>query len=175
MADQEDDSQDQDKTDEKPYVRMKREDIQALEQSAAAGKEVPQLQKELAMARAGIDTESKLGKMFFKTYEGDLTKEAIVAEAAEIGLLEKQEEKVEIPAEEKDSTKERQTLNNGATPPGDNPTHPKDVAVAKAKKVLEDGGKYEQAAGAFLTTLVQAHAAGDTRATRTSRDRYDKS
>lgn len=174
MADQNDDSQDQQQTDEKPFVRMKREDIQALEQSAAAAKEVPQLQKELAMARAGVDTESKLGKMFFKTYEGDLTKEAIIAEATEIGLLEKQAEQQSIPADEKDSTKERQTLNNGATPPGDNPTHPKDVAIATAKKVIEDGGKYEQAAGAYLTTLVQAHAAGDTRATRSSRDRYDK-
>ena len=97
-----DDSQDQDQQEEKPYVRMKREDIQAMEQAAQAAKQVPELQKELAMARAGIDTESKLGKMFFKTYEGELTKEAIAAEAQEIGLLERQGEQQEIPAEEKE-------------------------------------------------------------------------
>ena len=73
------------------------------------------------------------------------------------------------------STKERQTLNNGATPPGDNPTHPKELAKANAERVIKEGGKYEQAAGAFLSTLVQAHANGDTRATRSSRDRFDRS
>lgn len=168
-----DDSQDQDQPDEKPYVRMKREDIQALEAAAARAKDMDVVQRELMMTKAGIDTDTPMGKMFFKAYEGDLTKEAIATAAQEIGIIERQTQQQQIPSEEKDSTKERQTLNNGATPPGDNPTHPKDLAKANAKKVLDEGGKFEQAAGAFLTTLVQAHAAGDARATRSSRDRFD--
>lgn len=171
-----DDSQDQtEQGDEKPYVRMKREDIQALEASAARAKDMDAVQRELIMTKAGVDTDTPMGKMFFKAYEGELTKEAVIIAAQEVGIMERQGEQREIPAEEKDSTKERQTLNNGATPPGDNPTHPQELAKANAKRVIDEGGKFEQAAGAYLSTLVQAHANGDTRATRTSRDRFDRS
>ena len=167
------DTQDsEDQNDEKPYVRMKREDIRALEESAARAKEADSLKRELAFAKAGLDTESKLGKMFFNSYEGDLTKEALLAEAQEIGLVEKSTTNPEIPQDERESTKERQTLNNGATPPGDNPVHPKEEAKANAKRVIDEGGKYEQAAGAYVSTLVQRHAAGDTRATRNPNERF---
>lgn len=165
---------DQDQTDEKPYTRMKREDIQALEQAAQKGKDIEGVQRELAMTKAGVDTDSPMGKMFLKAYDGALTKEAVIAAAQEIGLLEKTTSNPDIPKDEKDSTKERQTLNNGATPPGENPVHPKEEAVANAKAVIEQGGKYEQAAGAFLSTLVQRYADGDQRAARNTRDRYNR-
>lgn len=174
MADTETQDTTQETTDEKPYVRMKREDIQALEQAAQKAKDMEGVQRELAMTKAGIDTDTAMGKMFLKAYEGELTKEAVIAAAQEVGLLEKTTSNPEITKDEKDSTKERQTLNNGATPPGDNPTHPRTEAVATAKKVIEDGGKYEQAAGAYLSTLVQRYADGDQRAARNTRDRYDR-
>jgi hypothetical protein len=156
----------------KSYVRMKREDIRALEEAAGKAKQLDQMQKELVFAKAGIDTDSKLGKMLLQTYEGELTKEAIMTEAQEIGLLETQTKNPETTKEERDSTKERQTLNSGATPPGENPVHPRDEAREKAKKVLEEGGKYEHAAGAYLNTLVQRYADGDQRAARNANDRY---
>lgn len=167
-----DDTQDGQQDDEKPYVRMKREDIRALEEAANKAKNMDVLQKELVFAKAGIDTDTKLGKMLLQTYDGDLTKEAIIAEAQEIGLIQGQTKTPEVSSEERQSTTERQTLNNGATPPGENPTHPRDEAVANAKKVIEDGGKYDQAAGAYLSTLVQRFADGDTRAARNTNDRY---
>jgi hypothetical protein len=167
------DTQDGQQTDdEKPYVRMKREDIQALEQAAQKAKDMEGVQRELAMTKAGVDTDTPMGKMFFKAYDGELTKDAIITAAQEVGLLDKTTQNPDISKDEKDSTSERQTLNNGATPPGENPTNPKDEAVANAKKVIDDGGKYEQAAGAFLTTLVQRYADGDTRAARNPNERF---
>lgn len=160
---------------EKTYTRMKREDIKALEEAAAQAKAIPLMQKELAFAKAGVDTDSKIGKMLFQTYEGELTKEAIIAEAQEIGLLEKVTSNPEVPKEEKDSTKERQALNNGAQPPGDNPIHPKQEAVDNAKRVVEEGGKFDHAAGAFISTLVQRYADGDQRAAKNPNDRFRKS
>jgi len=167
------DSQDQEQ-DEKPYVRMKREDIRALEEAAAKAKDVERMNRELVFAKAGIDTDTKLGKMLLATYEGDLTKEAIIAEAQDIGLLEKTTNNPELSPEEKDSTKERQTLTSGATPPGDNPIHPRDQAKDAAKKVIEEGGKYDHAAGAYLTTLVQRFAEGDQRAARNQNERFHR-
>jgi hypothetical protein len=172
MAD--DESQDGQDQDEKPYVRMKREDIRALEESAARAKEADALKRELVFAKAGIDTDTKLGKMLLATYDGELTREAILAEAQEIGLVQTETKNPEVPADEKQSTQERQTLNNGATPPGENPTHPKEEAIANGKKVIEDGGKFEQAAGAYISTLVQRYADGDQRAARNPRDRFSR-
>lgn len=159
-------------TEEKPYVRMKREDIQALEAEAQRAKELDAVRKELVMTKAGIDTDSKLGKMFFNSYDGELTVEALQKEASEIGLYEAPKEQQEIPEGEKNSTQERQQLNNGATPPGSNPQHPKDEAVDVAKKVIEKGGKYEQAAGAYINTLVNRFAEGDDRAGTNRNDRF---
>lgn len=174
MATDNDTQDGQDDQQDKGYVRLKREDIKALEDAAAAAKDIPKIQKELAFAKAGVDTDSKIGKMLFQTYEGDLTREAIIAEAQEIGLLEKQAETPEIPKEEKDSTKERQTLSSGANPPGENPIHPKQEAVDNAKRVIQEGGKYDHAAGAYVSTLVKRYADGDERAARKSNDRYNR-
>ncbi len=64
-------------------------DIKALREAAKAGKadraENEQLKRELAFAKAGVDTESKLGGMLSKTYEGDLNDiDALKAEWAEL-------------------------------------------------------------------------------------------
>lgn len=170
----EQDTQDSQETDQpdKGYTRMKREDIRALEEAAAKAKDLDRIQKELVFAKAGIDTDTKLGKMLLTTYEGELTKEAIIAEAQEIGLLESSTQNPEVPKEEKDSTKERQALSNGANPPGENVVHPKQEALDNAKRVIEEGGKYDHAAGAYVSTLVQRYADGDQRAATSANDRH---
>jgi hypothetical protein len=172
MAEDEETQDSQEQEDKPSYVRMKREDIKALEEAASRAKDMDQIKKELVFAKAGIDTDTKLGKMLLTTYDGELTKEAIVAEAQEIGLLEATTKNPEISKEEKDSTKERQAATQGANPPGENPIHPKKEAVDAAKKVIEEGGKYDHAAGAYVSTLVQRYADGDGRAARNPGDRF---
>lgn len=46
---------------------------EAAEQGKRAAQELEAAKRELAFAKAGVDTESKLGSMLLKTYEGDLT------------------------------------------------------------------------------------------------------
>lgn len=70
-------------------------DIKALREAAKAGKadraENEQLKRELAFAKAGVDTDSKIGSMLFKTYEGDLTDvAALQAEWSELNPAAKQ-------------------------------------------------------------------------------------
>jgi hypothetical protein len=62
----------------------------AADRGRAAQAEAEALKRELAFAKAGIDTDSKAGKMLLKSYEGELTPEAIKAEAEEIGLFKPQ-------------------------------------------------------------------------------------
>lgn len=60
--------------------RTKREAAKAAEEAKAA-------QRELAFMKAGLDPESsKVAGLFYKSYDGDLTKEAIQAAALEIGF-----------------------------------------------------------------------------------------
>ena len=62
-----------------------------LEDRAKAGDEavarLAQLERELSFRDAGVDPRSKQGQYFIKGYDGELTVEAIQAEAAELGLV----------------------------------------------------------------------------------------
>lgn len=160
------------KDDEKPFVRMKREDIQALEAAGAEAKQIPELQKELAMVKAGIATDSALGKMFFKSYEGDLSTEAVKAAALEIGLLTVETKAPEIPESERTSTQERQTVANGASAPDAFVKPAKMEAREEAERVVKEGGTYEQGAAGFINTLVKRYQDGDKSAVIDPRDRF---
>lgn len=65
--------------------------IKALRQQAAEGADAKaenaRMQKEMAFMRAGIDTTSKPAQAMIAGFAGDLTPEAIAAEAAEWGLV----------------------------------------------------------------------------------------
>lgn len=66
------------------------EDVSELRKAAEGGKaakaEAEALRRELAFTKAGIDTSSKPAQALIASYSGELTAEAIKAEAAEWGL-----------------------------------------------------------------------------------------
>lgn len=61
-----------------------------LEDRAKAGDEavaqLAQLQREVSFRDAGVDPNSKQGQYFMRGYDGEMTADAIRAEAAELGL-----------------------------------------------------------------------------------------
>ena len=65
----------------------------AADEGRTAKAEAEAAKRELAFVKAGVDTDTKIGKLLLKTYEGDLTAEAIKAEALELGAI-----KAEAPA-----------------------------------------------------------------------------
>jgi hypothetical protein len=66
----------------------------AAEGGAKARAEAELARKELAFVKAGINTDTKPAQALLQSYSGELTADAIKAEAAEWGLV----EKVEAPA-----------------------------------------------------------------------------
>ena len=76
--------------DSEARVSLKRSDIRKLEAAAKAGvqaqKSTVQAQRELAFYRAGLDPSDKRLSYFVKGYEGELTPEAIKAEAEQAGF-----------------------------------------------------------------------------------------
>lgn len=57
------------------------------ENAKALQRELEAKERQIAFLQAGVDTQSKLGQMLMKTYEGELSPEAIRAEAVEVGLV----------------------------------------------------------------------------------------
>ena len=80
-----------------------------LEDRAKAGDEavaqLAQLQRELSFRDAGVDPSSKQGQYFMRGYDGEMTVDAIRAEAAELGLtgqpVQAQELQVDYGAEQR--------------------------------------------------------------------------
>lgn len=62
------------------------DNIKELREAAEKAKKLPQMERELAFAKAGIDYESGHGEVLFKLHEGELTKDALLASATRMNL-----------------------------------------------------------------------------------------
>jgi hypothetical protein len=92
-------------------------DIRSLrkraEQARELEAEVAQLRRENLFARAGIDTDSKVGKMLFRTWEGNNLDE-LRSEAEELGLLGRPDQGRQAPPIEEQSQQNfRRDLSTG--------------------------------------------------------------
>lgn len=163
---------DEDEGGEQRYVRMTREDIRKLEKSGAKASELETekaaMARELAFLKAGVDTESKVGKLLMKGWEGELDVEAIKAEASEIGALSANATPtpVEVDDGEAESSDERSSLGAGANADqfrtGD--PDPQEEAVKAGRKAMAGGATEEDSLGVAFDVIARAGAAGDKRA-----------
>ncbi len=92
-------------------------DIRSLrrraEQARELEAEVAQLRRENLFAKAGIDTDSKVGKMLFRTWEGENLDE-LRAEAEDLGLLNRPNQGRQAPPVEEQSQQNfRRDLSTG--------------------------------------------------------------
>lgn len=144
--------------------------IKALREKAKAGDaaaaERDQLRKELLFAKAGVDTESKLGSMLFKTFEGDDV-EALKAEWSELAPTPSSEPTPD-PGDSKGLEQQqqiREDLTSTGTPSGDEPPetkHPYDVAYEKFHD-RESGMPMAQRQEQALAHVLESFVKGDTR------------
>lgn len=139
----------------------------AADEGRTAKAEAEAAKRELAFVKAGVDTDTKIGKLLLKTYEGDLTSEAIKAEALELGAI-----KAEAPAttatttaslDEQSQSLERQGLAGEPDVQGDPGPNPNMLAYKAAEAAMAAGQPREIAFGAGLTEMLKAAHAGDTR------------
>lgn len=149
----------------------KDENLKELRQQAEAGRkaqaEAEAARRELAFIKAGVDTDSKLGKLLMKTYEGELTPEAIKAEAEEIGAIaapaSQPPAQEEIGEEERAQTRARNDLSAGNTATAADEPDPRKVGFAAFQAARDNGEPRDVAAGAFLAEILKAAHARDPR------------
>lgn len=154
MADQNDNqNQDDIKT-----LRERAEAATAAEAAAEAAK------RELAFVKAGIDTESKLGGLLFKTYEGELTKDALQAEAKELGLFKDEETKPPAKStaseDEKRQTRQREEMSSETEDPVLDEHVNIEQAYSEFHKARKGGATQDEASTVVLGKIFEGAAKG---------------
>jgi thioredoxin-like negative regulator of GroEL len=124
-------------------VDSERELRKAAEAKAAAGE---QAQRELAFVKAGIDTDKGGGKLLFKSYDGEMTADAIRKAAEEYDI---------IPTSQQESVKEELAGLQGIEQAGSNasaPTPPDLISQIRGAKSPQEAIELARKAGSVIST-----------------------
>ena len=140
----------------------KDENLKELRQQAEAGRkalaEAEAARREIAFMKAGVDTDSKLGKLLMRTYEGELDVEAIQAEAREIGAIgaPAANAETEVDEAERAQSRARNDLATGNTVERAEEPDPNKVGIAAFEAARANGEPRDVAAGAYLAEILKA-------------------
>lgn len=147
--------------------------VKELREQLAARPSAEEYRK-LAFTAAGVDLESKAGQYLLKGYEGDLSVEAIRAEAEQANALKAvepaapgpptQEPGTTTAPEDRGQASERSALATAATQPGAiEQRDPRTVGLEEFQKELANGAQRDDAAAQFVDRVIDAAAKGDKR------------
>lgn len=157
-------------TPETDPIVQQREHIKDLESQLAEMREQTDLAavtaRENVMLKAGVDVETALGQMFTRAYDGELTVEAVRAQASEIGALTPTSPvpDPQITADETAAGRERAALGADAGPAGQlSDTDPVQTAWQQRDADLKRGMPRDAAAAGVLGAMIAAANNGDTR------------
>lgn len=146
--------------------------LAGLRAAAEAGKVAQarnaELEKQLLFARAGIDTDKKIGKLLFNSWEGDVTDVAgLRAEAIEVGALTEDGSDGTPPPPNPDAGQQdfRNSLSGGAagggnTDPGPDPY---EKMLREFHEDRKNGVRREDAADLAIAKVLSAASNGDKR------------
>lgn len=135
---------------------------QAADEGRKARAEAEQAKREVAFLKAGVDTESKLGQLLLRTYDGELSTEAIKAEATELGMF-KTPEAPAVPQAEREFSQARMDLASEAGTPAAFEEDPYVTSRKQWEVARGDGATLQDAFGAAMGPLLQAAHRGDNR------------
>jgi hypothetical protein len=139
------------------------------EEAKAHKAELEAAKREMAFVKAGVDTDSKLGKMLLRTYEGELDKESIRAEARDVGFSfadeSKGDEKDErtVTDEEREAARRRDDLSSDTDNVKDEGKRPQVRAEDAFVESRMNGDRIETSAQLALEEYLRAAQAGDKR------------
>ena len=118
-----------------------------LQEKVTAGESAS---RDLAFLRAGVDPADPKAKYFVKGYDGDLTADAIKAEAAAAGLIEAADDGAEqIPADERKAHERMTAATTGAASPDGTDAFTQAIAEARAAGQTQQVIELRQQQAAF--------------------------
>lgn len=140
----------------------------AADEGRKAQQALAEMQRELALTKAGVDTSTPTGKMFAKAYDGELDTEAIKTAATEVGAITPPVEPTPVvvvdPAEVA-QTQERAALAAGAQVSTFDPSQvdPRQQGWENYRTERQQGAPNDSAASGYLGPILEAAAKGDDR------------
>lgn len=138
------------------------------EQSKTLQRELERKERQIAFLQAGIDTESKIGQMLMKTYEGELTSDAIRNEAIEIGLIKTDEDTSTAPVVDETQVQfqeTRESFAGGSSAPHEEPqVSATDRAFNEWNDARKQGLSNADAQDMAFASFIAAAAQGDSSA-----------
>lgn len=153
-----------------------RDNLRELREAADRGREAvtraETVERELAFVKAGIDTDSGVGKLLFQSYKGEATKDAVIAAAAEYGIAPAAAQQIEAPPvvvdeAERGQARERANLAAAAADPGAQPPDedPHEAGIREFHKARAAGASQDDAADQYFGRVLKAaYVDGDPRA-----------
>lgn len=176
--DPDDDEQETTQSDNERVTTISSKDLKQLRKKANSADAGDAARRELAMLKAGIDTESKTGKLFLDSYRGDLSGDAIKEAGDGIpGLFKASDtlsdqtqtsgedggegEANQLQPGEDQSTKERGALQTDSVPDDGKGRNVREDALTKAREANKRGATEEEALGSFVGDLAGAYGTGD--------------
>jgi hypothetical protein len=151
-------------------ITEEQHDIKSLRKAAEAGKqaqnELAEMKRELLFAKAGIDTGSKIGKLLFKTWDGE-DLDSLKTEASDLGIgAVETSRNAEVQSEERGQQDFRQTFAKGniGTPSEVPERDPFDEAYDLFHEARKRGTTMDDAGLAAIDRVLVAAASGDKRA-----------
>lgn len=141
----------------------------AAEAGKAALARAAELEKQLLFSKAGIDTESKIGKLLFNSWEGDTNDVAgLRAEAIEVGAIKVDGGDGAPTPQQTDASQQdfRNTLGGGAAAGGAQPEpgpEPFEQVLAEFHKDRQGGMRREDAADLAIAKVLKKASDGDKR------------
>jgi len=147
-------------TPENANLRQLREKAKAGEQALA---KLAEFERKDAIRESGIDTNTPLGKLFLKSYDGELTADALKEAAGEYGVPIVGQAPAEDVTPPENGTEERQALADGAGADTGVSPDPNQVAHENFKADMAAGMSEEAGIGTFIATKARAAHMGDPR------------
>lgn len=136
---------------------------EAADRGKKASQELDQMKREMAFLKAGVDTDSKAGKLLFKAYDGDLETDLIRVEAEELGILKDAAPPPEPENSEADVrvAQERRDLAADHIAPENQTESPYDAGHRQFQEMVGAGRSTEDSAARFVHTVLEAAGGAD--------------
>ena len=144
----------------------------AADRGKKASQELDAMKREMAFLKAGVDTDSKVGQLLYKAYDGELVTESIQAEWAELspGAAAPPSEPETVDVTDTQVAQQRQDLAGDNVPPENQTESPYDAGHREFREMLDAGRPKEDSAARFIHTVLEA-AGGDSPDQRVVSDR----
>jgi len=139
--------------------------IKELRDAADRGKQASQelnaMKREMAFLKAGVDTDSKVGQLLYKAYDGELDTESIQAEWSELAPVAATPPSGPDTTDDARVSQQRQDLASDNIPPENQTESPYDAGHRQFQEMVADGRPKDDSAARFVHTVLEAAGGAD--------------